>query len=1147
MNKNRRSSRILFCFLLSLICFFKGFSQTFVPIPVTGFNHDVVAETGTSSLLTTDFPIDGVPIANHVMYTSTFGSTNALGGGGIPDNGLFTFANGSYQMADYTSNNALLLQRTQTGDLNLTTPASFSKLRILTLSTEGQSDLGIILFFSDGTTTSSTASVGDWFFNTTNLVLSGIGRCDRATPVTGADGLPDNPRIYYLEINIACADRLKTLQKINFTNSTTVGSNAPYPNAVFFAVSGVSYTPVSTSALINQATCSAGGNATLTLTPGSETPYSVSWNTTPVQTGLTASNLQPGDYIATITDAASCTTTYSLTISGVANTLPTFNNIPPICNGSVAPILPATSTNGITGTWSPATVSNTASGIYTFTPDVGQCASTATMNITVNALTTPSFSPVPPFCSGSAAPVLPTTSTNGITGTWNPATVSNTNSGTYTFTPAVNQCASIANMSITVNTPVTPTFNALAAICSGDAAPALPTTSNNGITGTWSPATINNTASGTYIFTPGAGQCATTAPLAFTVNPIVTATFNIPTDICAGGTAPLLPATSIEGITGTWSPATVSNTTSGNYTFVPGGGSCNAGTTLSITVSSSITPTFLPPGTICSGSVAPVLPTTSINGITGAWSPATVSNTATATYTFTPNAGQCAGPATLNVTVSTPVVPSFNPVAAICFNSTAPVLPNTSTNGITGTWNPATVSNTSSGNYTFTANAGQCATTAILPVTVLPVSTSTTILAICSTQLPYTWNGTVFNAAGTYAVVLTGSNGCDSTAVLNLSLDNITSTTAETICSSQLPYSWNGNSYPTAGNYSVTLTSSGGCDSIATLNLAVVPDLVAAIVNSPVNYCLNETTVPLTATVSSSGNQLLWYTTATGGIGTATAPVPSSTNIGNTNYYVSQVNGLCEGPRILITVSVNSKPDLGADKSITLCSGQSENLTLLYNTIGYTNSWTLNQAPVSNPATASNSGDYQLIISTGTCTDTAIVHLIILPPVQANAGPDANIEYNIPYQLSGSGGVEYEWSPAAGLNNNTIPNPVTVLSTSTTFVLTVKDILGCTGTDSVKINVFKGPAYYIPTAFTPNGDGLNDIFHPLYIGIVSLDYFRVYNRYGQVIFTTSDLYMGWDGTFKGVQVNQGNYAWMLKGKDRSGKAQMLKGNIVLIR
>ena len=115
---------------------------------------------------------------------------------------------------------------------------------------------------------------------------------------------------------------------------------------------------------------------------------------------------------------------------------------------------------------------------------------------------------------------MPTTSNNGITGTWSPA-LSNTATNTYTFTPTSGQCATSTTLTITVNPNVTPTFTAVAPICSGGSLSALPTTSNNGITGTWSP-TLSNTVSNTYTFTPTSGQCATSTTLTITVNPNVT-------------------------------------------------------------------------------------------------------------------------------------------------------------------------------------------------------------------------------------------------------------------------------------------------------------------------------------------------------------------------------------------------------------------------------------------------------------------------------------------------------------------------------------------------------------------------------------------------------------------------------------------------
>ncbi|HJV78745.1 MAG TPA: T9SS type A sorting domain-containing protein, partial [Paludibacter sp.] len=146
----------------------------------------------------------------------------------------------------------------------------------------------------------------------------------------------------------------------------------------------------------------------------------------------------------------------------------------------------------------------------------GQCAATTTLTITVNPIITPTFDAVAPICSGSTLSALPTTSNNGITGAWSPA-LNNTQTTVYTFTPAAGQCAATTTLTIIVNPIVTPTFDAVAPICAGSTLSTLPTTSNNGITGTWSPV-LDNTKTTVYTFTPAAGQCAATTTLTITVN-----------------------------------------------------------------------------------------------------------------------------------------------------------------------------------------------------------------------------------------------------------------------------------------------------------------------------------------------------------------------------------------------------------------------------------------------------------------------------------------------------------------------------------------------------------------------------------------------------------------------------------------------------
>ena len=302
----------------------------------------------------------------------------------------------------------------------------------------------------------------------------------------------------------------------------------------------------------------------------------------------------------------------------------------------------------------------TGTTTYTFTPGAGQCGTTATMNITIATQITPTFTQIGPLCQNSVAPLLPATSIEGITGTWAPATINTAALGTttYTFTPGAGQCGTTATMNITIATQITPTFAQIGPLCQNSVAPLLPTTSIEGITGTWAPATINTAALGTttYTFTPGAGQCGTTATMNITIATQITPTFAQIGPLCQNSVAPLLPATSIEGITGTWAPATINTAALGTttYTFTPGAGQCGTTATMNITIATQITPTFAQIGPLCQNSVAPLLPATSIEGITGTWAPATINTAAlgTTTYTFTPGAGQCGTPTTMNITIS---------------------------------------------------------------------------------------------------------------------------------------------------------------------------------------------------------------------------------------------------------------------------------------------------------------------------------------------------------------------------------------------------------------------------------------------------------------------------------------------------------------
>ncbi|MBS1669560.1 MAG: right-handed parallel beta-helix repeat-containing protein [Bacteroidetes bacterium] len=137
------------------------------------------------------------------------------------------------------------------------------------------------------------------------------------------------------------------------------------------------------------------------------------------------------------------------------------------------------------------------------------------------------------------------------------------------------------------------------------------------------------------------------------------------------------------------------------------------------------------------------------------------------------------------------------------------------------TWNGNSY-NTSGSYIVHLTNAGGCDSAATLNLSTSSATSSITDQTICSASLPYSWNGNTFTNAGSYTVHLTNAGGCDSAATLNLSISSATSsTTNQTICASSLPYVWNGNTYNAAGSYTTHLTNIGGCDSTATLMLAV--------------------------------------------------------------------------------------------------------------------------------------------------------------------------------------------------------------------------------------------------------------------------------------------------------------------------------------
>ena len=294
-------------------------------------------------------------------------------------------------------------------------------------------------------------------------------------------------------------------------------------------------------------------------------------------------------------------------------------------------------------------------------------------------------------------------------------------------------------------------------------------------------------------------------------------------------------------------------------------------------------------------------------------------------------------------------------------------------------WNGNTYN--SSGNYSVTLiSAGGCDSVCTLALVVYPVTTSNTNITICNTQLPYNWNGNNYSAGGIYNITLVNANGCDSLAALNLSVTlTATSSTTVTLCNDQLPYNWNGNNYVTAGTYSVLLTGSSGCDSIASLVLQVKQPSSST---TNISACINQ--LPFTwngQQFSTSGSHIVHLTNTAGCDSVATlnltvSPVLSSTTNASTctNHLPFSWNGNNYSTPGLHTVTLTTSA--GCDSLATL--------DLVINNVA--TSYTIintcfNQLPFNwNGQAYSASGSYSVTLaSSAGCDSVATLQLTVHP------------------------------------------------------------------------------------------------------------------------------------------------------------------------
>ena len=192
--------------------------------------------------------------------------------------------------------------------------------------------------------------------------------------------------------------------------------------------------------------------------------------------------------------------------------------------------------------------------------------------------------------------------------------------------------------------------------------------------------------------------------------------------------------------------------------------------------------------------------------------------------------------------------------------------------------------------------------------------------------------------------------------------------------------------------------------------------------------------------------------------------------------------------------------------------------------------------------------DVTLIVTTNNnCEDTIVQTIIIGELPFPEAGPNDTINYLDYYTLQGAGNGTFSWTPAGLVSDPNIATPEIRPVETVTYYLTVTSPDGCTAVDSVTIYVEDITIVNVPNAFTPNDDGINDLFFVLNYAVAEFYEFSIYNRWGQQLFSTNDITIGWDGKYEGKDQDVGAYVYLIRAKDISGEQIQLQGTFMLIR
>ena len=359
--------------------------------------------------------------------------------------------------------------------------------------------------------------------------------------------------------------------------------------------------------------------------------------------------------------------------------------------------------------------------------------------------------------------------------------------------------------------------------------------------------------------------------------------------------------------------------------------------------------------------------------------------------------------------------------------------------------------------------------------------------------------------------------------------------------------------YDTAGTYTVTLTATDawGCHSTVAENVIIYPP--PAITASPdTTICAGDK-----ATLFGYGGvSYTWGPAATLSC-TACNPTQAATTVVTTYTVVgTDVHG-CKNFDT-VTVFLKTQTVSVAHGDTAVCDGTK---VQIWDSGATKFTWAppigLSSSTIADPVADPNvTTTYTVTAQLGSCApDVNYVTIIVYPLPTVNAGDDQTLIAGSLAQLGATGNniSTYAWSPDETLSCSTCSNPVASMSVTTTYVVDVASIHDCKNSDSVTIHLYCNTSQvFIPNSFTPNGDGQNDVFYPRGTGISNIKSFRIYNRWGELLFERTNIAMNdetnaWDGTFGGGTPRPDVYVYVVDAICETGEPIFIKGDVTIIR